>query len=395
VPRLALVGPSWPFRGGIARTTTALAAALHERGSLAAFLVARRQYPAWLYPGGRDVDPGACPRFTYARPAFAVLEPWTWRELRRVLRECRPDAIVAPYWTWAWAPLFRATLGAGGAPPVAIVHNPVDHDAGLLPRVAARGTLQRFRGFLCHADAVAAQLRKGFEDRPVVVQPLPAVRTRRVDRDTARASLGVPPDAVAFLCFGLIRPYKGVDVLLDAFAALPAAARAMLLLAGEPWRNERARIESRLAGTAMRGRVVARLEWVPEDEIGTWFAAADVAVLPYRSATGSAVAAEAIAWGLPIVASAVGGLAETVVNGRNGLLVPPGDGVALRAALERVLDGRLRGDLAAGAGAAAGRLSWESYAACLERLVEDVLATSAGPAPRPGERAAPTTRRGR
>ncbi len=108
MPRIALIGPSHPFRGGIARTTTALAAALAGRGALAAFLTPRRQYPGWLYPGGDDVDSRACPRLDAAESCYGVLEPWGWRTLRRRVEVAAPDAVVVPYWTWAWAPLVRA-----------------------------------------------------------------------------------------------------------------------------------------------------------------------------------------------------------------------------------------------------------------------------------------------
>ncbi|MFZ5788348.1 MAG: glycosyl transferase family 1, partial [Acidobacteriota bacterium] len=121
--RLGLVGPSWPFRGGIARATTAAAAALDARGELAAFLTPIRQYPGWLYPGRGDVDEFACSRLPCARAAFAVLEPWTWPRLRRALREDAPDALVLPYWSWAWAPLAVTLASWRVAPLIVIAHN--------------------------------------------------------------------------------------------------------------------------------------------------------------------------------------------------------------------------------------------------------------------------------
>jgi glycosyltransferase involved in cell wall biosynthesis len=109
--------------------------------------------------------------------------------------------------------------------------------------------------------------------------------------------------------------------------------------------------------------------------VGDYFAAADAAVLPYRDATGSAVAAQALAAGLPVVASAIGGLAETVCDGENGLLVPAGDAAALAAALARLADVALRAHLSAGARSWAERCTWTSYVDMLEALV---ARTSAG-----------------
>lgn len=347
--------------------------ALATRGTLAAFLVPRRQYPRWLYPGGRDVDERACPRLEQAAPSFSVLEPWTWGRLRRMLRAASPDAIVMPYWTWAWAPLDVRLLAWRAAPVIAIVHNPADHDAHIVARRAARAVLAGCRGFFCHAEAVAATVRGQLPGRPTRVYPLPPDRAATADRGEARRALGVPGGATAFLCFGLMRPYKGVDVLLEAFLRLRPGCPAHLLLAGEPWGDVGADVKRRLATPGLASRVTARLEWVPEDAAGTWFAAADVAVMAYRSATGSAVAAQALGAGLPLLATAVGGLEEVVRDGENGLLVPPGDAGALAEAIERACDAALRARLAEGARRTAERLSWDSYAAELESLVADVV----------------------
>jgi glycosyltransferase involved in cell wall biosynthesis len=373
VGHIALVGPSWPYRGGISRTTTLLADALERRGSLAAFLVAARQYPRWLYPGTRDIDREACQRLPIAFPCFGVLQPLSWSSLLRRLRTARPAAIVLPYWTWAWAGLDLALAHAGVAPLVGIVHNPADHDGSWLARRVSRSVLGRFRGFFCHARSVEAVLRERFPATPVAMHPLPPAAPTGEDRGEARRRLGLAPSAVAALCFGLIRPYKGVDVLLEAVASLPRETPLTLLLAGEPWGKLQQEVRRRLADERLSGRVVARLEWIPENEVATWFAAADCMVLPYRSATGSAVAAQAIGRGLPIVATRVGGLMDVVEEGNNGLLAAPGDPRSLAAALLAITTPETRRRLTRGAHGAASRWSWDSYARTLEDLVTAVL----------------------
>ncbi len=373
MPRLVLVGPSWPYRGGISRTTTKLAEALERRHSLAAFLTAARQYPRFLYPGTRDIDPMACARLAYAEPSFGVFQPMSWRTLVRRLVAVAPDAVVLPFWTSAWAGMTLFLAHSRVAPLIGIIHNPADHDAPLLTRLLARRALAGFRGFFCHAHAVERSLREHFPATPVAVHPLAPDEPGTVNRGGARRSLGVPDGAVAFLSFGLIRPYKGIDVLVTAMASLPADTPAVLLLAGEPWGKLDDATGRRLAALAASRRAITRLEWVPEEEVGEWLAAADVMVLPYRSATGSAVAAQALGHGLPVIASAVGGLAEVVRDGVNGVLVPPGDAPSLAGAIMSLLDPARRAAMAAASRAAAAELSWDSYAAALEQLVQRTL----------------------
>lgn len=369
---VALVGPSWPFRGGIARTTTALARALEARGSLDLFLVPERQYGRVLYPGPADVDHDACPRLESAEARFAVLEPWTWPRAIRRVRSSRARAVVLPYWTFAWAPFDLTLQQQIEQPVIGIVHNPADHDAGALARVAARAVLSRCSAYLCHAQSVAAVLRERWPGKPLVVHPLPPPAVRPADQAQARRRLEVPEDAVAFLFFGLIRPYKGLDVLLEAFSRLPSSSRAVLLIAGEPWGDLARELPAKLEREGLRDRVIPRLEWIPEDDAATWFAAADAVVLPYLTATGSAVAAQALAHERPLIGSRVGGLAEVVESDVNGLLVPPSDVTALTAALERALDVGLRERLRGGVREAARRWTWDSYAATVTGLVSNL-----------------------
>lgn len=356
-----LVGPSWPFRGGIARTTTSLAQSLETHGALERFLVPVRQYGSFFYPGPADIDRDACPKLDSAEACFSVLEPWTWSGATKKVRKSSATAIAIPYWTYAWAPFDLAVMRAAQRPVVGIVHNPADHDAGWIARRAARTVMSRCSGFLCHAESVASTLRHQWPSKPVVVHPLPPPSSPAIDRNEARTQLSVPADAVAFLFFGLVRPYKGLDVLLEAFSHLPRDSRAVLLVAGEAWSGLAREIPEMLARPELQGRVIARLEWIPEEQTASWFAAADVVVLPYRAATGSAVAAQALGHGVPLIGSRVGGIADVVEDGRNGMLVAPSDVAALAAALERTLDATFRARLREGASVAARRWSWSGY----------------------------------
>lgn len=370
--RLIVVGPSWPFRGGIARTTTALARALGERGSLAAFFNPYRQYPAWLYSGVEDRDEEACEKLAQAQSCFSLFNPLSWWRLRGKIAATPAEAVVVPFWTAAWAPL-AFFLSLMGKPVVGIVHNPHDHEASPWNRWLAWWVLRRFCGFLTHARSVAWQLQVWFPGKPVKVHPLPPPQVQPVPRDQARRLLGLPLAPVIFLFFGLVRRYKGVEVLLQAARQLPKGQDWLVVVAGEVWEGL-GRIQEEMAKAALGEKLLFQPRWIPEKEAALWFSAADVVVLPYKKATGSAVAAQALAYGLPLVATAAGGLGEVVEEGKNGLLVAPADVPALARALGQLLQAEVREKLSAGARASAGRWSWDSYARSLEELVRSCLA---------------------
>ncbi len=334
--KLVVLGPGFPFRGGIATTTTAMVGGLRERGHEVLFLTPRRQYPAWLYPGaGGGEDCQACPRIEGARPVLDPLNPMAWSRGRRAAREAGADAWVVPYWTWAWAAWWRYLLAETRPPAVAVVHNPVDHDAGRLQRVAAASVLSRTEGLFTHAGALAEILSGRFPDHPVASHPLPATsRMELPDRAEARRILGVPENRRLAVFVGLIRPYKGVDVLLEAFAGLNEQSDWYLLVAGEAWGGLGESLARRASAPDLEDRVRTEFRWVEEARLAALFSAADLVVLPYRDGSQSAMAPLALAHGVPVLTTRVGGLSEVVRDGVNGIVVAPGSAEALTSALE-------------------------------------------------------------
>jgi glycosyltransferase involved in cell wall biosynthesis len=372
--RLIVFGPGHPFRGGIARTTTELVRALRARGHEVRFFTPGRQYPKWLYPGTGDEDPDACPPLDGTRAILDPLGPWAWPAARRQALVEQADAWVVPYWTWAWAGWWSFLLGAVRRPPVAaVVHNPVDHGARLVHRLAARRVLGRCQGLFTHAEVLARRLTREYLGARVASHPIPPpVGIGPLDREAARRELDLPAGRRVALFLGLIRPYKGVDLLLEAVARLPSSGGWQVVVAGEPWGRLGDRLCRQLDRLGIADRVRLELRWIPESEVSALLAASDLVVLPYRSGSQSAVAPLALGAGVPVVASGVGGLPEVVQHGVNGLIVEPGSVDALVAAFEGIDDERLS-ELRNGAREWSGAVTWSTYAEAFERLLERVI----------------------
>lgn len=369
--RVTVFGPGFPFRGGIARTTTELVRVLTGRRHEVLFLTPRRQYPRWLYPGISDRDPDACSALPEARAVLDPFNPVSWRSAGRRAMEFGADVWILPYWTWAWSGLWRSLLRSRERPPtVAVVHNPADHDAHIWQRLAAQRVLGSCQGLFTHAQALARHLEGAYPGVPVGHHHLPSVGLPvPCDRSAARAELDLASDRRVALFLGLIRPYKGVDLLIDAAASLGADSDWLILVAGEPWGDLGERLRQQVADLGLGNRVRLELEWVPERRVPVLLSAADVIVLPYRRGSQSAVAPMALAHGVPVLSTAVGGVPEVVIHKTNGLIVPPDDPAAIAAALESLDVGRLA-ELAGGARRSVAELSWAGYAIALEELLE-------------------------
>ena len=364
--KLALVGPSHPYKGGIAQHTTELAHRLVAAGHEVEIWSWKRQYPARLYPGEQRV-PGSVPELP---PFAATTEPLSWDRpvgwvaAGRRGRRSGFDALVLTWTTPIQGPAYlgllagwhSAGLRGGAGSVVGVCHNVLPHEPRPGDAQLTRAVLRRCRGLLVHSDAQAAVARTVAPDTAVATSPLPPPP---LTTGTARA----PGVRRTLLFFGLVRPYKGLDLLLRA---LPPDTR--LIVAGEFW-TPVAEIASLVESLGLGERVELRPGYVAADALPALFAEADAVVLPYRSGTASIVTDLAHANGVPAVVTRVGTLADSTRDGVDGLVVPPGDVPALAAALASLYDGVTLRRLQSAVEAPDGDALWDGYVRALGGLL--------------------------
>ncbi len=360
---IAILGPAPPDRGGIARETAILAATLRERVPVSWFTFSRR-YPRWLDPRRFDVDPDL--PAADATPVFDYRSPLSWKRTAEAIATVSPDALLVPWWTAFWglpdrAVLRRVAALSPGTRRVLLCHNVEDHEGGAFRRFLALGAFLAADAFVVHAASDRDRLARLAPGRPSLVLPHPAVASAAPPREEARQRLGVTGPLVLFL--GLVRRYKGVDLLLDAAPEIVRRTGASIAVVGEVFPDARD-LSLRAASSPVRDRILWNDAYVSEDDMALWLAACDVVALPYRAISGSGIAARAFAAGRPVAAAAVGGLAETVEPGVTGELFAAGDAPALARAIETVL-ARGVGVYAPGLARAAQAASWPRYADAL------------------------------
>lgn len=356
--KVAIVGPVFPFRAGIAYCTTRLA---EELG--ADVISFSRQFPKRFYPGGDDVDP-TLPR---ADAAFIVdvVNPLTW--LRAGWRLRRYEAVIFVWWVWLFAPAYLTMIALLPRRTRVILqcHNAGDKEPAAWKRWLTDRVLRRADVLVTHARTEAEEARKRSRGRRVIKTFLPVHELGGAipSRADARAALDIVENNVA-LFFGHIRPFKGLDVALRAWRELNTDV--LLLVAGEAWWEKEAEYRALAAGINVR----FDFRFIPDSEIATYFAAANVVLAPYRSEAQSGVALTAFHFARPVIATTVGGLPE-IIDGNNGILVPPEDPASLARAIDEFFTTRDRSAMELAAAASAGRYSWPEYAAVFAALVDE------------------------
>ncbi|WP_420629802.1 glycosyltransferase [Candidatus Leptofilum sp.] len=371
--RFCLIGPTYPYRGGIAHYTTLLAQHLQEAHEVL-LLSFSRQYPAWLFPGKSDKDPSERPLQTEAYYELDPLNPLTWRRTLRQIGIWQPDVVIIPWWHPYFAPVWTA-LGYGirrlkpRSKLIFICHNVRPHEQGrfskiLLPRIL-KTVLSRANGFIVHSQADKAILLDVLPQATVAVSPLPTYAALGSEGST-KLPVDLPTDRPLMLFCGLVRPYKGVDILLEAMALLKRPVH--LLIAGEFWQGGQASYQAQIEQLGLANCVTIINNYLPDELLAACIDRANVVVLPYRSATQSAVVQTAFGRGKPVITTNVGGLAEAVEDGRTGLIVPPENPPAMAAAIERYFAEGLEDIFGENVVEGNGRFGWEKLTTTLQQL---------------------------
>lgn len=375
--RISLIGPTHPFRGGIAHHTTLLHQHLRARHEVD-FLAFRRQYPRWLFPGRTDRDTSEHPLVAPGvEHLLDSMNPLTWLQVARRIVRARPDLVIVPWWSAFWTPhvLTIASLvrRARRTRLLAICHNVTDHEDRRFGPRCTRAVLSRMDDCLVHSAADEERLRALLPGARVTrgFHPLyEFARPSLLGKAEARARLDVTGDTILF--FGFVRPYKGLDDLVQALPRIRRTRRVTLLVAGEFWEGREAfdrRVHA--LGLAEAVRVVDR--YVPNEEVGLYFSAADLVVLPYVSGTASGVVQTAYGLDKPVVATTVGALADIVEDGHTGYLVPPGRPDALADAIVRFFEEDREAEFVANIRRYKRRFAWER----LVELIETIAAPAA------------------
>lgn len=372
--RIALVGPLHPWRGGLAQYLQLLGGALAPRADVRA-VTFTRQYPDFLFPGTSQLDPQApLPEFPTAAMLDSI-DPRSWRRVAAHLEAFAPGAIVLKWWMPFFAPAFASSVGPlrrRGTRVILVCDNLVPHEPRFFDAAFSAWMMRNSDGYLVMSDSVERDLDrlKPGAPRRRVPHPFYAQFDRgRWTRASARERLGLAGDVALF--FGYVRHYKGLDTLLEAWPLVRAARPgATLVVAGEFY--DKPEPYRALVAAAGEGAVRLLDRYIPDEEVEALFRAANVTVLPYRSATQSGVTHVAYALGSPVIATRVGGIAETVRDGETGLTCAPEDPRALAGTILRFFDEGMAPGMAPHIAALQAEHSWEALAASTVDLVDEL-----------------------
>ncbi len=368
---ILLLGPAYPYRGGLAAFNERLAYALQAVGHRVTLVTFTLQYPDFLFPGKTQYAEDAAPEDLAIERKINAVNPLNWWKVGRALRKRRPDVVIAAYWMPFMAPCLGTILrqlDPRHTQRIGLVHNIIPHERRPGDQLLSRYFTGACDGFMTLSTSVKEELA-GFSSAPVKTSPHPIYDSygAQVDKATAREHLGLDADGRYLLFFGYIREYKGLELLLEAMAKpLLREQGIKLILAGEYYGNQE-KYEGMIATLGIKDLIVAHTSFIANEEVRYYFGAADLVVQPYKTATQSGISQLAYHFEKPMIVTRVGGLPEIVPHGEAGYVIGQ-DADELANAVLDFYQNEKAASLQAGVVRMKQQFSWSVFTETLEEL---------------------------
>lgn len=328
--RIVILGSAYPLRGGgIASFNERLAFHFQELGHEVDIYSFSLQYPNFLFPGKSQYSDEPAPTGLHIKTIVNSINPFNWIKVGRELRKANYDLLIVRF----WMPFFGPCLGTiqrqvrknKHTKIVCIADNIIPHEQRIGDKMLIRYFLKSVDACLTMSKSVLADLKMLSPKKPAVYTPHPLYDNygAHQSKKEARRLLKIAEEDKVVLFFGFIRQYKGLDILLEALAHSKVRDLGVkLLLAGEFYGDPAPYLEL-IKKYKLEEFIFMHTDFIPNQEVGRYFSAADCVVLPYRSATQSGITQVAYHFDLPMIVSNVGGLPELVQDGYVGYVVEP------------------------------------------------------------------------
>ena len=336
--KIVLIGPVYPYKGGISHYTGLLCRALRKKHD-ETMISYKMQYPRILYKREqRD----------YANDSFAVKDtqylihtanPLNWIKIGNKIKKMNPDIIIIQWWHPYFAPCYFVLTGFLNKIKILFVcHNVFPHERFPLDKLLTKMVLRRAGYYVVQSHTDERDLLSVKKDAAYVVTPHPtynAFKMQNLSKKEAREKLGMKPDVPMLLFFGFIREYKGLKYLLHAMTDICKEIPNLQLWVVGDFGDDRQEYINMIEKLEIKDHVTLVEGYIPDQEVEKYFAAADLVALPYISATQSGIVQIAYGFEKPVLVTDVGGLPDVVRNGETGYVVKREDAGALACAVKR------------------------------------------------------------
>ena len=375
---ILIIGPIYPYRGGISHYTGLLAQSLSSRFDVKVFSF-KMQYPKFLYKNEQKNYDSTIFAYDDTEYIINTLNPFNWAITARKIKRLKPDMIIVQWWHPYFAPAWHGILRrvSKNIPTVFTCHNVYPHESKIpFVEQMTRYTLRLGNRFIVHADSEATDLRSLLpeaEYRQTVHPTYNSFRIEGISKREARARLDIDQNAQVLLFFGFIRKYKGLKYLLNAMPSIVQKhSNALLLVVGEFFDNDKEDYVRLINELDCAGNIRLVDGYLPDRDVEPYFAACDIVILPYTSATQSGIVQIAYGFEKPVITTRVGGLPDVVIDGETGILIDPENPEEIARAVKKYYDENEKDAFAVKIKELNEVYSWDKMVTVIESLYDDI-----------------------
>ncbi|HZL10961.1 MAG TPA: glycosyltransferase [Prolixibacteraceae bacterium] len=324
-----IIGPAYPYRGGIATTNERLAQEFASMGFDVEIETFTLQYPSFLFPGKTQYNAKEAPVHLRIKRTINSVNPLNWLKVGQRIRNEKPDLVIIRYWLPFLAPCLGTIAGMvrknRHSKVICLADNVVPHEHNPGDRLLTNYFIQRIDGLIAMSQSVLKDGKTFRNNLPQGFCPHPIFDTygERLPFELAKQKLKLDTNTKYLLFFGFIRDYKGLDLLINAFADERLRKFPVkLLVAGEYYSSPEPYLKL-IKENNLEEWIELRTDFITDEEVNLYFSAADMVVQPYKSATQSGVTQIGYHFNKPMLVTNVGGLSEIIPDGKIGYVVEP------------------------------------------------------------------------
>lgn len=362
--KIAIVGPTYPIRGGISHYTTILAEKLAETNDVTVFSL-EKFYNSPLYKGKQVKDESKekikCQK-AKVRTGLG-LNPISWLNTGKKISKLKPDLVILTWWEIYLAPIYYILLKTVKAKKITFIcHNVLPHKRKPFDRFLAKLVLRKGNSHIVHSKEDLKVLKSIIPNANAVLAFHPTYnifeKGAKISKKEAKQKLGLEGNVILF--FGFVRKYKGLIYLLKAMPEILENVNLTLLIAGEFW-SDKGEYLNEINQLKISKNVKVVDKYIPNEDIALYFSAADAVVHPCISATQSGVIQTAFAFNKPVITTNVGGLPDVVANEKTGLVTQPKNPKALAKAITKFYKENKEKEYSQNIKKEKQKFSWEKY----------------------------------
>lgn len=324
---IVLIGPYYPYRGGISDTNQELCETLKENGHHVDIITFKLLYPSIFFPGKTQYYKNKSKQSIKAQRILNSINPFNWINISKKINKLKPDLVISTYWTSFLAPClsFINNRINKKVNKIGLIHNAYPHEKKIFQKDLFKLYLNSIDQYITLSENITRQINKisRLKKGKTLFHPVPQKFGEPLKKEIAKEKIGLNKEYNYLLFFGLIRKYKGLDILIESMSEIINKRNDVkLLIVGENYESI-SRYKKTINDNNLENNIFFINHFIKEEEIKYWFCSSELIIQPYKKASQSGVTPLSFQFEIPTVCSNISGLSEYISENKDGFLFEP------------------------------------------------------------------------